>query len=82
MNWCKIFGHKWSYYQQEIPHETPNWNGQKTFTIMIDTSFRYCPKCSTNQIRKNFTGKEYTDWDDCELNVYQLRDKKLKDLGI
>lgn len=82
MNWCKVFGHKWSYYQQEVSHETPAWNGQKTFTIMIDTNFRFCDKCSTNQMRKNFTGKEYTDWDDCELSVEQSRDKKLKELGI
>lgn len=82
MNWCKIFGHKWSYYQQEVPHVTQSALSHKKITIMIDTNFRFCDKCSTNQMRKNFTGKEYTDWDDCELNVNQLRDKKLKSLGI
>ena len=82
MNWCKITGHKWSYYQQEVPHETLAWNGHKTFTLMIDTDFRFCDKCSKNQIRVAHTGKNEIDWENCELNLDQLRDKKLKELGI
>ena len=76
MNWCKIFGHKWSYYQQEVPHDI------KTFTILIDTSFRFCDKCFTNQIRVAHTSKNEIDWKNCELNSDQLRDKKLKEIGI
>lgn len=83
MNWCKLFGHKWSYYQQEVPHETPGFlHSHKTFTIIVDTDFRFCDKCSTNQTRVAYTGKNEIDWKNCELNVDQLRDKKLKELGI
>lgn len=82
MNLCRILGHKWSYYQQEVPHETPAWNGQKTFTFIYEKDFRYCDKCSTNQSRVAHTTRDEIDWKNCELNVDQLRDKKLKELGI
>lgn len=86
MKWCKIFGHKWQNYQQEVPHETSSyftpWNGQKTFTFMIDTDFRFCGKCFTNQVREHHTGDDRIDWKNCDLNLDQLRDKKLKELGI
>lgn len=81
MNWCKLFGHKWSYYQQEVPHVTQTLSHKK-ITIMIDTDFRFCGKCFTNQVRVAHTSKDEINWENCELNVDQLRDKKLKDLGI
>jgi hypothetical protein len=85
MNWCKIFGHKWEIYKQQVPNETPSWIGRKigkTFTIMVDTEFRFCGKCFTNQVRVAHTSKDEIDWKNCELNIDQLRDKKLKELGI
>lgn len=77
MNWCRLIGHKWDYYNDDVTHMTTGG-----VIVKINTWFRYCAKCHTNQTRINFTGDEYTDWDNCELNVDQLRDKKLKELGI
>ena len=79
MNWCKIFGHKWQSYQQEVPHIM-----SPVYKFMVDTDFRFCGKCFTNQVRcaVDFESKDEIDWKNCELNIDQLRDKKLKDLGI
>jgi hypothetical protein len=49
---------------------------------MIKTESRYCDKCSTNQIRNNYTGDDKCDWKDYKLTVEQSRCKKLKELGI
>ena len=77
MNWCKISGHKWQHYKQGVPHIISSG-----YKFMVDTEFRFCGKCFTNQTRVAHTGKNETDWKNCELNVDQLRDKKLKELGI
>lgn len=79
MNWCKLFGHKWQNYQQEVPHIMSSG-----YKFMIDTDFRFCGKCFTNQIRcaVDFESKDEIDWKNCELNLDQLRQKKLKELGI
>jgi hypothetical protein len=77
MNWCKLFGHKWQSYQQEVPHIMSSG-----YKFMVDTDFRFCGKCFTNQVRVAHTSKDEIDWKNCELNIDQLRDKKLKELGI
>ena len=76
MNWCKLIGHKWDYYNEKLPHTAGD------IIIKINTEFRYCVKCHTNQIKNNYTGDEDTDWKNCQLNLEQLRDKRLKELGI
>jgi hypothetical protein len=77
MNWCKLFGHKWNHYQQKVRVDT-----HLILNAMIKTEFRYCGKCSTNQIRNNYTGDDKCDWKDYKLTVEQSRCKKLKELGI
>jgi hypothetical protein len=83
---CKLFGHKWNYYKEEVEHQLPiSGNsfgaGSTPFTMMVDTEFRICDRCQYKQVREHHTGRE-TDWSTAELNKEQLRDKKLKELGI
>lgn len=86
MNWCRIIGHKWQYYHEDVPHITPAVNNGHmsvpSLRFMVDTEFRFCAKCFTNQIRVAHSGDEQVDWRNCELMVDQLRQKKLNDLGI
>jgi hypothetical protein len=77
MNWCKLTGHKWDYYNKKVSHMTTG-----DIIIEISKGFRYCAKCNTNQIRKGRSGVEKADWRNCELNIEQLREGKLKELGI
>ena len=103
MNWCKLFGHKWNFYKEDIEHKietinnthqswSVNYNGLTNssnshmsvpeFTIMINTEFRICERCYHKQQRQHLTSKENVDWKDYELSKEQLRDMKLKSLGI
>ena len=86
---CKLFGHKWNHYEEIVEQSyspggfslgVPTFN-TKTFTILVGTQFRICKRCQYKQERKHFTGKN-TDWHSAELSTEQLRDKKLKELGI
>ena len=78
---CKIFGHKWNYYKEEVEHNVSSIYSSREFTMMIDTEFRICERCQYKQVREHFTGRE-SDWSTAELSKEQLRDKKLKELGI
>jgi hypothetical protein len=85
---CKLFGHKWNYYK-EIVEQTHSsmvarggvYGASSTFTILVDTEFRICERCQYKQVREHFTGRDI-DWSTAELSKEQLRDKKLKELGI
>jgi hypothetical protein len=78
---CKIFGHKWNYYNEEVEQTVSSVYSSREISIMIDTQFRICDRCQCKQERKHFTGKSM-DWYPVELNKDQLRNKKLKELGI
>ena len=78
---CKLFGHKWNYYKEIVEQTVSSSFSSKDITILIDTQFRICDRCQYKQERKHFTGKK-TDWHSAELSTEQLRDKKLKELGI
>jgi len=78
---CKLFGHKWNHYKEEVEHTVSSAFSSKPFTMMIDTEFRICDRCQYKQVREHFTGRE-SDWLTSELTKEQLRDKKLKELGI
>ena len=78
---CKLFGHKWNHYNEEVEKTIISLFNSKPFTMMIDTEFRICDRCQYKQVREHFTGREY-DWSTAELNKEQLREKKLKELGI
>lgn len=72
---CKFIGHKWVNYN----------DGQKIdysgFSYIKDSEFRICRRCSYKQVRDHHTGRE-SDWSTFELTKEELREKKLKDLGI
>jgi hypothetical protein len=78
---CKLFGHKWNYYNEEVEHTVSSVYSSREVSIMTDTEFRICDRCQYKQERKHFTGRD-TDWSTAELSKEQLRDKKLKELGI
>ena len=85
--WCKLFGHKWYYYKEFLKYNVPdNFSGLrslKTIEISIETEFRYCQRCDTNQIQRlGHPGYIIDSWRDYGLNKEQLRQKKLKQLGI
>ena len=78
---CKLFSHKWNYYKEEVEHTVSSLFSYGSFTTMVDTEFRICERCQYKQVREHFTGRE-SDWSTSELSKEQLRDKKLKELGI
>ena len=78
---CRLFGHKWNYYNEEVEHTVSSIYSSREFTMMIDTQFRICDRCQYKQVREHHTGKDI-DWSTAELNKEQLREKKLKELGI
>ncbi len=77
--WCKLFGHKWNLYKEDIQHITSV--GVKSVSINVSTEFRFCPRCFIKQQRFHHTGHE-TDWKDCQLDKEESRQKKLKELGL
>jgi hypothetical protein len=78
---CRLFGHKWNYYKEEVEHTVSSVFSSREISIMVDTEFRICDRCQYKQVREHHTGKDI-DWSTTELNKDQLRDKKLKELGI
>jgi len=45
---CKIFGHKWNFYKEDVEHKIePISNSHMSvpgFTIMVNTEFRICER--------------------------------------
>jgi hypothetical protein len=83
---CKIFGHKWNVYKEDIQYMIPATSNSHMsipgFTVMYKKDFRICSRCYYKQIRDHYTGREKTDWCEYVLCTEELRDKKLKELGI
>lgn len=81
---CKIFGHKWNYYTDSIEYkyEPIPILSITGYTIDIITQFRICKRCSYKQERFAFTNKEKIDWRSANLNKEEMRNEKLKSLGI
>lgn len=83
---CKILGHKWNVYKEDIPYMIPAISNSHMsipgFTMMYKKDFRICDRCYYKQIRDHYTGKEKTDWSEYVLSTEELRDKNLKELGI
>jgi hypothetical protein len=74
---CKIFGHKWNYYKEAAEH-CIYFVYILGFARIFDAQFRICERCQYKQVREHFT--DY--WVHSELSKEQLREKKLKELGI
>ena len=68
MNWCKLFGHKWQSYQQKVRVDTHLILSESKINAMINTEFRYCDKCSTNQMRVAYTGDD--KWDEIHMDIF------------
>jgi hypothetical protein len=96
MNIRCIFGHKWEISKQvrEVEYNLPKfskkgtWNGsgKKVSTTIFD-DIRICKRCYKKQRAMyslfNYNNKHRTpDWRNDELTKDELRDKKLKELGI
>lgn len=83
---CKLLGHNWDYYDEMEKHTFPaHSNSHMTvpeFTIDINSHFRICKRCSKKQKKINYFDISVTDWEDCNLNKQESRDRKLKELGI
>ena len=73
---CKIFLHNWEYYKDYVPHIS------SSHTFIVSTEFRFCNKCFTNQVRVAYSSSDKIDWRIVELSKEQLREKRLKELGI
>lgn len=83
-----FFRHDWKYSREKIEYEvitslptgiTVNVQQNPSYPkLMIDTNIRICNRC----YKKQKVSKQGTAWTDYKLTEQQLRDKKLKDLGI
>jgi hypothetical protein len=95
MNFRCIFGHKWelSKQEREVEYTLPKfskkgtWNGTgRKVTITTSDDIRICKRCYKKQkaMYSPFNNSKYRipDWRDNELSKDELRDKKLKELGI
>jgi hypothetical protein len=83
MNIRCFFGHKWEYsiIDRNVEYNIP---GSKKLSIKITDNFRLCRRCYKKQIAMNtpFSYNKIAGWRDDELSKDELRDKKLKELGI
>lgn len=90
---CIIFGHKWeiSKQEREVEYNLPKfskkgtWNGSgKKTSIAICDDIRICKRCYKKQraMYSPFSMVKIADWRNDELSKDELRDKKLKELGI
>ena len=93
MNIRCLFGHKWelSKQEREIEYTLPkfgkkgSWNGSgRKVTITTSDDIRICKRCYKKQkaMYSPFSHVKIADWRNDELSKDELRDKKLKELGI
>ena len=93
MNIRCIFGHKWelSKIEREIEYTLPKfgkkgaWNGSgKKVTITTSDDIRICKRCYKKQkaMYSPFSHVKIAYWRNDELSKDELRDKKLKEIGI
>lgn len=78
---CKILGHKWHKFQgtkqMHIEAVNNSYMSIPEMTIDVNVWYRKCTRCYKRQERDHFT-----DWSDCQLTKDEVREKKLKQLGI
>jgi hypothetical protein len=76
MNWqsfkCSISLHNWEHSKEDI-----EWESSIGKKITISTSIRICQNCHKKQ---RYSVQGWVDWN--KLSKEQLRDKKIKQLGI
>ncbi len=77
---CKVFGHKWNVYKEDISYMMPAISNR--FAVKYKKDFRICSRCYYKQVRDHYIGREKTDWSEYVLSTEELRDKKLAELGI
>lgn len=77
MNWssfkCLFNQHDWDWNKEDI-----HWISSIGTKITINTHVRICQNCHKKQRYNN--GNGWADWD--KLSKEELRDRKLKQLGI
>jgi hypothetical protein len=87
---CKIFGHNFLYYKEDVENQVYSDALSKSFSIVVNTNFRICERCYFKQVREHFTTRHgwfrlsgcESDWSISELGIEQSREKKLSKLGI
>lgn len=85
MNWCKIIGHKWNYYEEK--HLAKNRHLLRPNSI-IKLDVRLCKRCFKKQMTKlgsglyNFKLGKYCNWREMKLTKSEVREKKYKELGL
>jgi tRNA U54 and U55 pseudouridine synthase Pus10 len=85
MNWCKIIGHKWNYYEEK--HVSKNRHLHRPNSI-IKLDVRLCKRCFKKQMTKlgsgvyNFKLGKYCNWKEMKLTKSEEREKKYKELGL
>jgi hypothetical protein len=70
--------HKW-VYKKEKSSQFQMLNYQ---TYEYEREIRICERCFLKEKRYHYTGDDDFDWLKCSLNKDELRDKKIKELGI
>ena len=71
---CKIIKHNWSYSERKINIHSSLGDGQAHITF----TYRLCNRCYKKQVQLLDTA----GWQDTELNADELREMKLKKLGL
>jgi hypothetical protein len=71
---CKIIKHNWSYTQDKIHIHSAVGDGRAHITL----THRLCKRCYKKQVQLLHTSK----WEDVELTKNELREMKLKKLGL
>jgi hypothetical protein len=71
---CKIIKHNWSYTQNKIHIHSAVGDGRAHITL----TNRLCKRCYKKQVQTLDTGR----WEDIKLNVDEIREMKLKKLGV
>jgi hypothetical protein len=71
---CKIIKHNWSYKQDKIHIHSSLGDDKAHITL----TKRLCKRCYKKQVQVLDTG----NWEDIELSVDELREMKLKKLGV
>ena len=84
MSWLCLIKHKWIYKIEDI---TLLQGVYTKYVVTKPTDVRFCERCHKKQKSRwtslnSIKNLRNSDWVDSGLNKSELRDKKLKELGI
>jgi hypothetical protein len=84
LSWLCLIKHKWIYKIEDI---TLLQGVYTKYVVTKPTDVRFCERCHKKQKSRwtslnSIKNLRNSDWVDSGLNKSELRDKKLKELGI